>query len=104
MRRVPLRLRRLEPSLKLERVSKEFDIYRSYAQADETGNAMSGTVYAVESESNVVHTEDRTVILYGVTNLVVVAHGDLVLVTSVDRSSDLKTLIDRLPPSVRERT
>jgi mannose-1-phosphate guanylyltransferase len=42
-------------------------------------------------------------VLYGVSDLVVVVRDGLVLVTTVDRSSDLKTLIDALPPSARER-
>jgi mannose-1-phosphate guanylyltransferase len=77
---------------------------RRVRRADEGGNAMTGAAYAIDGEGNVVHSEDRTVVLYGVSDLVVVTHGDLVLVTTVDRSSDLKTLIDQLPPSVRERT
>jgi mannose-1-phosphate guanylyltransferase len=57
----------------------------------------------VDAERNVVHAEGRTVVLYGVSDLVVVAHDDLVLVTTVDRSADLKTLIEQLPRSARER-
>ena len=41
--------------------------------------------------------------LYGVSDLVVVERDGLVLVTTVDRSTDLKTLIDALPRGVRER-
>jgi mannose-1-phosphate guanylyltransferase len=40
------------------------------------------------------------VVLYGVEGLVVVAKDGLVLVTTVDKSSDLKTLIEALPPAV----
>jgi hypothetical protein len=41
--------------------------------------------------------------LYGVSNLVAVVEDGLVLITTVDRSSDLKTLVDALPRGVRER-
>ena len=61
---------------------------------------MSGSAYAVEARDNVVHSEGPTVVLYGVDNLVVVAKDGLVLVTTTDRSSDLKTLIERLPSGV----
>ena len=44
-----------------------------------------------------------TVVMYGVSDLVVVVENGLVLVTTVDRSSDLKTLMDALPRGVRER-
>src|SRR5512146_2537207 len=70
---------------------------------DAAGNALHGHVYAVDSRDNVVHASDSTVVLYGVSNLVAVAHEGLVLITTVDRSSDLKTLVDALPRGVRER-
>ena len=71
---------------------------------DAAGNAASGAVHAVDAHDNVVHAEHSTVVLYGVHDLVVVERDGLVLVTTVDRSSDLKTLIDALPPGVRQRT
>lgn len=70
---------------------------------DDGGNALHGHVYAVDSHDNVVHATDSTVVLYGVSNLVAVAHEGVVLITTVDRSSDLKTLMDALPRGVRER-
>jgi mannose-1-phosphate guanylyltransferase len=69
---------------------------------DASNNAAQGDVYAVAASGNVVH-GDKTVVLYGVSDLVVVAHEDLVLVTTVDRSADLKTLIEALPTRVRDR-
>jgi len=71
---------------------------------DDNGNATSGEVVAVASSGNVVHAEDSEVVLYGVTDLVVVVRNGLVLVTTVDRSSDLKTLIDALPGTMKERS
>ena len=70
---------------------------------DEDGNASSGNVVAVSSHGNVVHTEGSDVVLYGVSDLVVVVKAGLVLVTTIDRSTDLKTLIDALPPHLRDR-
>jgi mannose-1-phosphate guanylyltransferase len=70
---------------------------------DAAGNAAQGRIYAVDSRDNVVHSDGATVVLYGVSNLVVVANDGLVLVTTVDRSTDLKTLMDALPRGVRER-
>ena len=71
--------------------------------ADASGNAMSGAAHAVDARGNVVHAEGSEVVLYGVSDLVVVVRDGLVLVTTVDRSSDLKTLVDALPEAVRER-
>lgn len=70
---------------------------------DGSGNSIHGRAYAVDARDNVVHATDATVVLYGVSNLVAVAHDGLVLITTVERSSDLKTLMDALPRGVRER-
>jgi mannose-1-phosphate guanylyltransferase len=71
---------------------------------DAAGNTVAGRAYAVASRDNVVHSEGPTVVLYGVDDLVVVAQNGLVLVTTVERSADLKSLIDRLPRGVVERS
>jgi mannose-1-phosphate guanylyltransferase len=71
---------------------------------DAAGNAVQGHVHAVDARDNVVHAPESNVILYGVSNLVVVVENGTVLVTTIDRSSDLKTLMDALPKSVRDRS
>lgn len=76
---------------------------RRVRHSDESGNAASGEVHALDASGNVVHAEDSSVVLYGVHDLVVVARDGLVLVTTVDRSADLKTLLDSLPASLRDR-
>lgn len=76
---------------------------RRVRAGDASGNAMSGHAHAVDAHGNVVHAEGSDVVLYGVSDLVVVVRDGLVLVTTVDRSSDLKTLVEALPETVRER-
>jgi mannose-1-phosphate guanylyltransferase len=68
---------------------------------DESGNVTSGDVFAVDARANVVHAEGSSVVLYGVSDLVVVTRDGLTLVTTADRSADLKTLVDSLPESLR---
>lgn len=70
---------------------------------DAHGNALAGTVHALQSEGNVVHAEGNAVVLYGVRDLVVVTMNGLTVVTTVDKAADLKTLIESLPPSIRDR-
>jgi mannose-1-phosphate guanylyltransferase len=70
---------------------------------DANGNALSGPTYAVDAHDNVVHADANDVVLYGVSDLVVVARPGLTLVTTVERAADLKTLLDALPSSVRNR-
>ena len=76
---------------------------RRVRAVDGARNATSGDVFAVASQGNVVHAEDGQVVLYGVSDLVVVVREGLVLITTVDRSTDLKTLIDALPAVLRDR-
>ena len=70
---------------------------------DAHGNAVSTGTHALQSEGNVVHSEGNAVVLYGVRDLVVVTMDGLTVVTTVDKSADLKTLIESLPPSLRDR-
>ena len=69
---------------------------------DTAGNALSGAVHAMDARGNVVHAEESTVVLYGVSDLVVVATDGLTLVTTIDRAADLKALVESLPAAVRE--
>jgi mannose-1-phosphate guanylyltransferase len=70
---------------------------------DAAGNAVSGTVHAFDASNNVVHAEGQNVVLYGVRDLVVVAKDGMTLVTTVDRSADLKKLVESLPSTMRHR-
>ena len=76
---------------------------RRVRSADSAGNVMSGPVHAVNSTGNVVHAEGNEVVLYGVTDLVVVTHDGLTLVTTTQQATDLKQLLTALPARVRDR-
>jgi mannose-1-phosphate guanylyltransferase len=69
---------------------------RRVRPGDPDGNSIHGDVRVRDARGNVVHAEGTTVVLYGVSDLVVVTRPGLTLVTTVDRSADLKTLIDSL--------
>jgi mannose-1-phosphate guanylyltransferase len=71
--------------------------------ADGAGNVLAGEVHAVQSSNNVVHAEGNEVVLYGVSDLVVVTHGGLTLVTTAQHATDLKQLLNALPAQVRDR-
>ena len=75
---------------------------RRVRDCDERGNALNGLVHAIESSGNVVHTDGNAIVLYGVRDLVVVSRDGLTLVTTTERASDLKQLIESLPPHIRE--
>ena len=75
---------------------------RRVRTCDAAGNALSGVVHALDARGNVVHADGNAVVLYGVADLVVVTRKGLTLVTTVDKASDLKTLIQSLPAALRD--
>ena len=76
---------------------------RRIRKGDSGGNVTTGPVHAVNATGNVVHAEGNEVVLYGVSDLVVVTHGGLTLVTTTEHATDLKQLLAELPARVRER-
>lgn len=68
---------------------------------DADGNAVNGPAFLLAAHNNVVHADGNTVVLYGVDDLVVVSRDGLVMITTRERASDLKTLLDSLPPELR---
>lgn len=77
---------------------------RRVRDCDGEGNALHGTVHALASTGNVVHADGGAVVLYGVSDLVVVTRDGLTLVTTIDRASDLKTLLQSLPPHLKSQS
>lgn len=75
---------------------------RRVRHRDRAGNAAQGHLYAVDAHDNVVHAPATKVVMYGVSDLVVVVENGMVLVTTIEKSADLKTLIDALPRGVRD--
>jgi mannose-1-phosphate guanylyltransferase len=70
---------------------------------DPSGNFAHGAVYARDARENVVHADgDGAIVLDGVSGLVVVAIDGVTLVTTLDRSADLKGLLETLPPALRD--
>jgi mannose-1-phosphate guanylyltransferase len=69
---------------------------------DAHGNVMQGDVHLVDSGHNVVHAEGVRVALFGVNDLVVVTRDGVMLVTTVEKSTDLKRLVESLPASWRK--
>lgn len=76
---------------------------RRVRQRDTLGNAASGDVHVLDASENVVHAEGNTVVLYGVSNLVVISREGLTVVTTMEGAADLKRLVEGLPSEVRDR-
>jgi mannose-1-phosphate guanylyltransferase len=69
---------------------------------DADGNTLTDGSVAHRSHGNVVHATGARVVLHGVDDLVVVVREGVVLVTTREGSTDLKSLLDALPVSLRE--
>jgi mannose-1-phosphate guanylyltransferase len=74
---------------------------RRARELDDDGNGAHGTVHFVESTGNVVHAEDVPVVLYGVSGMLVVTLAGLTFVTTLDRATELRPLLDALPDELR---
>jgi mannose-1-phosphate guanylyltransferase len=71
--------------------------------ADERDNVVEGFAALVESDGCVVWNEGTGPIVgFGVRDLVIVRAGGVTLVLPRERAGDLKTLLDALPPGIRE--
>lgn len=69
---------------------------------DDAGNALHGRVHALDSGNNVVHSEHNAIVLFGVSDLVVVERAGITLVTTSEYAASLKTLLDSLPDDLRD--
>jgi mannose-1-phosphate guanylyltransferase len=77
---------------------------RRVRELDDTGNGVWGAAHVVDSSSCVVHADGGTVVLYGVSGMLVVSRPGLTFVTTLDRASELNPLLDQLPEELGGRT
>ncbi len=76
---------------------------RRARELDDDGNGAIGRAHFVDAECNVVHCESGTVVVYGLSHVVVVTVDGLTFVTSLERSGDLRPLLDGLPDTLRDQ-
>jgi mannose-1-phosphate guanylyltransferase len=71
---------------------------RRIRELDDTGNGVWGKAHLVDCESNIVHAEDDgTVVVYGLSGVLVVSLKGLTFVTTLERATELNPLLDQLP-------
>lgn len=71
--------------------------------ADGRGNVAVGPAHLVEAEDNLIYAgDDRPVVLFGVEGMVVVRTPEATLVTTRERATHLKQLVDQLPQTLRD--
>jgi mannose-1-phosphate guanylyltransferase len=71
---------------------------------DDAGNVAAGDAHLLDSSNNVVHCDSGEVVMYGVNDLVVVVKEGLTLVTTTDKASDLKRLVESLTAGETRKT
>jgi mannose-1-phosphate guanylyltransferase len=73
------------------------------AEVTRTGNrVIAGEVLLQDADSNLIWGKDRLIALLGVENLAVVDTGDVILVTKLDSSPDVKRMVARLKAEGRD--
>lgn len=71
-------------------------------EADAGGNVRIGDAHVVDGGHNIAYSEDGSVVLFGVDDMVVVHSGDITLVTPRVRAAELKELLAALPERLRD--
>jgi mannose-1-phosphate guanylyltransferase len=72
-------------------------------RVEKSGNrVIAGDVLLLDSRSNLIWGQERKIALLGVDNLAVVDRGDVILITKLDRSSDVKRFVALLEAEGRE--
>ena len=78
---------------------------RRVRELDDTGNGVWGPAHLVDASSCVVHADGgTTVVVYGLSGMLVVARPGLTFVTSLDRAAELNPLLNALPDELANRT
>jgi len=65
-------------------------------ERDENGNTVIGNFVGVDTQNCLIHSKERLVATVGLSNMIVVDTGDVVLILPEDRSQDIKALLDEL--------
>jgi mannose-1-phosphate guanylyltransferase len=68
----------------------------SLLEIDRQGNAVEGLLVEMDSRNNVIYSDEGLVGLIGVEDMIVVRHGDVVLVCPRERAREVKELVAAL--------
>ena len=71
------------------------------ARADAAGNVSRGGAVVVDGERNLIYAEKGTIAILGLSDLIVVRSGDVVLVAQRKDAQEVRRVVDRLAASGR---
>ena len=63
------------------------------ADKDAQGNAMAGPVIVEDGANNLIRTDGPHISIVGLSDLIVIANGDSILIAPRDRAQDVKKVI-----------
>lgn len=69
----------------------------------EAGIVIGGDVLSVDSKRNIIDAPGKLVTLLGINDLIVVHHGDSILVAHKDRAQDIKQIVDQVKAKFPEK-
>ena len=72
------------------------------SKKDQNQNAITGDVITEDARNCYIHSENRLVAALGIENLIIVETKDAVLVSSLERSQDVKLIVENLKKNMRE--
>lgn len=81
-----------------------WDALANIGERDASGNTQRGDVVSVDTRNSVLLSDGRLLTTLGVTDLIVVATPDAVLVAHRSKAQEVKTLVDELKRTARSET
>jgi mannose-1-phosphate guanylyltransferase len=85
----------------------EWKVVYDLTQKDNQQNAIIGPEkkslsLLIDSTGNLVHTDNRMVTMVGVKNMIIIDTGEILLVCPMDRSQEVKKLVEKLKKDNRK--
>ena len=68
---------------------------------DESGNAISGDVFTVDTHNSFIHAHSKLVTVIGLSDVIVVETADAVMIAAKDRVQEVKDIVDQLKAQSR---
>lgn len=79
-----------------------WEAYHKLFQADAEGNTILGDAILIDSKNNFIHSHHRMVASIGINNLAVIDTPDAMLITHLDRTQDVRQVVQALKLSAHE--
>ncbi len=79
-----------------------WEAYHKLFQADHDGNTILGDAILIDSKNNFIHSQGRMVASIGINNLAIIDTPDAMLITQLDRTQDVRQVVQALKLSAHE--